>query len=401
MPVADLRAVRRALADLIFGDEPRRRAACAAMTERDAWADLIALAERWKLTPQLAEALPGEMLQPRLRETLQSGRIAVAVRTARTLRCSSQVTALLAARGIPSAAFKGIALVLRLYGRPAGRAVGDLDVIVAPADARRAEAVLLEAGFTSRDPAFETHVAQISASPHLHNFARTFARDGFEVDLHWQFGLAPPAPLAAERLLSRASLARIGKDAVSAVAPIDAMLLTAHHALRESFPAGATLKDAADLAAWWTLAPQAFAVDDLLDAALEAHLATTLAALWRIVATRDPHHPARAGIAAFERRFGGRACREARRLHRFCERQLAEGDRAARSVELFAPRLLLASATRRVSDTARGTERMPQRAVHVRLAGAVRRIGRVARDLLALRSLPELATVARNRARFR
>lgn len=88
------------------------------------------------------------VLPPHLLRSLEGARVATAVHTTILLETRDRCRALLAGAGIPSLAFKGAALLSAgVYGEPGARAMEDVDVLVAPADAARAVAVLREEGF--------------------------------------------------------------------------------------------------------------------------------------------------------------------------------------------------------------------------------------------------------------
>ncbi len=58
------------------------------------------------------------------------------------------------AAAIPVLVLKGIALSIHLYGAPASRGLGDIDLLVAPAELKRADRVLRQAGYRRKGAAF-------------------------------------------------------------------------------------------------------------------------------------------------------------------------------------------------------------------------------------------------------
>ncbi len=109
--------------------------------------------------------------------------------TARSLgldHVAAEVSAALRRADIPVVLLKGAALATWLYDDGAVRPYGDIDLLVAPAEHSRAEAVLVSLGFDD----WRLGLSPLEAAAH----AREWARDGVYVDLHhslWGVGLDP------------------------------------------------------------------------------------------------------------------------------------------------------------------------------------------------------------------
>ena len=412
---SDARLIRTNLLDLLLGDDAHAERAAVALSERALWPTAIALSGQWRMTLVLHDRLlrpgpirAGARLDDATAARLREMTIAASAYSALAVTRAGEALELLAQGGVEAVAIKGIGLIASLYGHRSLRMVGDLDVLVGERAFPAALAALERGGYTDENLALTRHLADIALSPRLHNLARNLIRDGFEIDVHWQFGLNPPAALRSECVIARAVPAMLAGRAIRVAAPADAMVLAAHHALRGYFGAHETVKDAYDLAAWWRRKPHAWDLDDVLETADLAEVQTALCALWMFVARRDPGHPCRIGIAAFRDRFSARDWRETESLTAFCEEQFERGARAERTVQLFdafAIARSLAGHGRRAVIGAPADE-LPVRSVarrplYVRIGGAGRRIARVIRELTRMRSHSGYRAMARAQARLR
>jgi hypothetical protein len=114
---------------------------------------------------------------------------------------TAQVVEALRERGVRALLFKGPVLEGWLY--PDGRVYGDIDLLVSPANFRRAERVLAELGFQMR-------FAGARASELLPH-ERAWRRGSFDVDLHGSvWGVGAPAERAWPVLSERTAWLEIG-----------------------------------------------------------------------------------------------------------------------------------------------------------------------------------------------
>ena len=125
------------------------------------------------------------------------------------------------ARGIDVLITKGTALAYDIYPAPELRPRGDVDLLVARADADRAIAAFTETGFTARLTSGDEHgLRQL-----------TLTRNGHEYDLHWDVANSPlfaPA-LQFEQLLAHSiPIPRLGEHA-RGLSHVDALLLACIH----------------------------------------------------------------------------------------------------------------------------------------------------------------------------
>jgi hypothetical protein len=407
---SDARTVHVALRDLVLGDDPLAAAAARRLTQSDLWPTAVALSGQWRMTPVLRERLgrldpnaPDPASGARLREMT----IAATAHSALAVARSREVLALLERAGVEAVAIKGIALVACLYGQRSVRMVGDLDLVVREGGYPAARAVLEDAGYVDENLALDRHLSDIALSPHLHNVARNLTCADFEVDVHWQFGFKPPAEFRTDRVIERAQPALLAGTRIRVAAPPDAMTIAAHHSLRGYFAPHEVVKDAYDLAAWWSLRPDAWRLDDVIDAAIAAEVATALYALWELVRRRAPGHAVAAGVSALGARLGPRARREAEQLADFCDEQFERGTRAERTVQFFDSGRLCRTALGHGKRLIAGAPPegplpqppLPRRPLARRLAGAAHRVVRVARDLANVRAYGRYRALARAQGR--
>lgn len=405
----DARLVRSALCDLVLGDDARTAAAAEQLRAHDLWGTAVALSGPWRVTPivhqrlgQMNAAAPDAAAGADLRRMT----LAAAAHSALAVARSLDALTLLEDAGIEVVAIKGIGLLADLYGHRSVRMLGDLDVIVREHAFPSVRAALENAGYVDHNPALERHLSDIALSARLHNVARNFVRDGFEVDVHWRFGPATLPRFSVDQVIDRARRASLGARTIRVPRPVDAMLISAHHAMRGYFAPQEALKDAYDLAAWWRLRPAAWDLDELVRSAEEAELATALSALWTFVLRRDPAHPLAQGLDALAARMDAGARREAERLADFCGDQVARGTRAERTIQLFDGAGLRRSVTGRTRRLIAGAPpdhaaapAPPRRPFARRVAGATRRMVRVLRELLDVPSYPTYRAVARAQGR--
>jgi hypothetical protein len=138
------------------------RAACAAALRGEALAGAeanaspLALAERHRVVPLLAEGL-GEGCPPSVRRR----RLALAQQTVRLEAELGQIAVALAGEGIGFLALKGPAMARQAYPAPEWRAYDDLDLWVESADHERAEEALRRIGYV-REPAMAPRLAALA-----------------------------------------------------------------------------------------------------------------------------------------------------------------------------------------------------------------------------------------------
>lgn len=341
-------SVGRNLFELLLGNSVVSGKAARALDESKLWPAAIALAGEWRVLPKLRARLELLDLLGELDCGDQLSR-ELSAATAMSIRAVHEAKNLLQAlsnQGIPHCAFKGIALVAGLYRRPGLRTVGDLDLLIEPDRLEETRAVLAEHGFTSLSPHFTAMVRSLDRNGSLktpdltdRDLLSTTLREqmnlgnlclvlinstGFEVDVHWSIGTRPPTFMSASSIIGRAESGDLLGVPVTVASPVDAILLTAHHALRAAMAPFPTVKDLCDLAEWmgelpagrWSLAQAA-------EAGRQARLQVPLCALWSTLASVDPKPELTEGIREIDEHMSHSERRQAARLAGWFNEQVA------------------------------------------------------------------------------
>lgn len=197
------------------------------------WRQFTAEIDRHRLAP---------FLQPHAAPALAThcpGAVAAQVRAsaARSLRRSLaqtaelfRLTAALTDAGVPAFTIKGVALAQQLHGQPASRFTGDLDLVVAPEDAGRADAVLRAAGLSRTWPGFALTPRQLRAFVHAKpDFEYQLARpaEPLRIELLWRLEGVPAHPACT-------TVALAGRE-VRTLALADHALLLFQHGARHAW----------------------------------------------------------------------------------------------------------------------------------------------------------------------
>jgi hypothetical protein len=125
----------------------------------------------WHHTLQSAGLL--DSLPPATKEALREARMAAAMGYLAQRAALDELDRLFDSAGIRWVAIKGSHVRELVYPDPALRPASDIDILIAPADRRRAAQALLDAGYSVHaEPANISHEA-------------TFSRGAVDIDLHW------------------------------------------------------------------------------------------------------------------------------------------------------------------------------------------------------------------------
>ncbi|RMF02595.1 MAG: hypothetical protein D6768_07875, partial [Chloroflexi bacterium] len=118
------------------------------------WSNVAARAEAQGLGPLLARHLQTAGVAPpkAIRRQLQALTVRHCHAFAVRMRALAQILAAFEQAGIPVRVLKGAALAHLIYPAPGLRSMRDLDLLVSPADARRAQTLLAQLGFTAPLP---------------------------------------------------------------------------------------------------------------------------------------------------------------------------------------------------------------------------------------------------------
>lgn len=220
-------------------------------------------------------AMPGSVavaskLQKQLSEFQRGHRFRVMQTTAHIVALARGFEA----AGVAALFFKGAMLGEQIYGGAQYREFNDVDILVAPAQRRRAEQVLealdfapviADVGFRS---AFFDYFRQ-------HNFRH---RDtGTTVDFHWGFVGTGPFPISVERALGSAVHVNLAGAAIPVPGSVAQALILAGHGHKENWASFGWVLDFATFAAAhpalpWDLVSQAARSQNCLEPLQEAIL---------------------------------------------------------------------------------------------------------------------------------
>ncbi len=135
--------------------------------------------------------------------------------------------------GIAHAFLKGIGLSIRLYGDPAYRHSGDIDLLVAPKDARKAQQLLRESGYTPIHPASMLSDKQFRKNRSLSHHVTLVKRKQpipFAVELHWYLTNPHEAfPLRTEEALAKCISVPLANQKVPVLSPLHSLVFNAYH----------------------------------------------------------------------------------------------------------------------------------------------------------------------------
>jgi hypothetical protein len=136
------------------------------------------------------------------------------------------------ALGIPVMALKGIYLAEAVYGGPARRTIGDIDLLVREKDLGQAEKALLALGYRPMD-------RHRVASPDIVHFSYRHPDTGLIVDIHWN--ILPPGPAGqvdSQGLWERSRATILSGQKVLALCPEDQILFLCAHISKHAFQVG-------------------------------------------------------------------------------------------------------------------------------------------------------------------
>jgi hypothetical protein len=224
------------------------------------WPHLLKLVEHHRIAPlaargaaALAATLPEDVLL-----TLRERSAANALEAFHYLAELQRLLGLLAGAGIRATVLKGVPLSLIAFGDVAVREVGDIDLLIEPSDAARADAILEGSGMQRKEPIGRlTPKRRVLYARFFKDYTYHPSR-GFEIDLHWRLfrdSLASESVLSSEPQERKGSrhLLRIGSMEVEVLGLERCLLYLAVHGALEGW---ARWKSLADIAALWTRASE-------------------------------------------------------------------------------------------------------------------------------------------------
>ena len=240
------------MAEVLLAGDARAVAAAEDISEAAACPAALALAQTWKVTPQLSARLQklGLKLSAEDTWTLRRGFLKAHANSA--LRAAKAVAAIreLEQSGIPVAAFKGIAAMALLYCGPKQRTVGDGDLLILRKDLANALACLERNGLLRKGTdTLDQYLKFVENAPRFagNQAIALYGNDGSEIDLHWQLA---GSGLRVEEVLNRSVRAELLGSAIPVVDAKDGFLLTVHHAIREDLGIESMCRDLLDARLW-------------------------------------------------------------------------------------------------------------------------------------------------------
>lgn len=402
------RFVATCLTDLLLGDDGRRETAAGRLAEKSLWREAVGLAAAWRVIPQLRRRL-GSCDSPIDGETgewLRQFSAAAAAQSAFVSRAGARALAELGLAGIEAVAFKGLGLIGNLYRGPAERMLQDCDLLVAEQSLPKTCAVLRDLGFSPLiSVGLDDWLRHIEDRVYrTHGYLELVNDESVEIDLHWRLGTEGSGYLGSEEIFRRAEVVSLCGIEAPAAAPLDAMVLTAHHAVRSALDPATTLKDLCDLRRWWEVQPGRWEVRKAVEHFRLCGLSKGMLALWSILAELSSDTAIAGGVGELAGSLG----RDERIVAGHCAKlfrvQLEEGP-------VSKPLLALGVATpsavwRYLSWRLRTLFRRPFRPLRQRARGRrvslIARVGRLLRECLRLdrQRLIAIRAVARERRLF-
>lgn len=170
-----------------------------------AWPDFLALVERHRLAPflhrraalALAAASP-----PGVVNAIKSSALATIQRSLRQTADQIAVTARLEAAGLEVATVKGLVLAHQHHGGIGGRHVGDIDLVVRPADVVAADALIQSGGLRRSRPDFPLTPRQTAAHLRLKpEYEYVRATPPLRLELLWRLEGLPAVDALWPRLV--------------------------------------------------------------------------------------------------------------------------------------------------------------------------------------------------------
>jgi len=132
--------------------------------------------------------------------------------------------------GVPVVPLKGRSLAIRLYGNPAMRVSGDVDVLVSDSKYEAARDALIAAGFQAPDNVEERFYRR------EHHHVVLAAPSGMPpIELHFKLSSAIGQAIPADELLARSRVEDVGGKRVRVLSPEDEFVYLCVHAAVQAF----------------------------------------------------------------------------------------------------------------------------------------------------------------------
>ena len=150
----------------------------------------------------------------------------------------ARLTALLKSKGVDCLALKGIAVAQVLYGDPAARQVGDLDLLIPPEQLETADRALRAAGLERFIPAGTLSSSQQRLYTALrHEFVYRDPAYDFRVEIHWRLNNCASLRAGSfEELWTRRQTVTLGNAQIPMLGRDDLLLHLCIHGGAEAWP---------------------------------------------------------------------------------------------------------------------------------------------------------------------
>lgn len=145
---------------------------------------LVDYGRNHRLLPLIVERLRNIVLDPESESLIKSIRTELVTKALQLAAELKRIRARMWAESIPTLPFKGPVLAERLWGDVALRSMGDLDILVKPADAIRSHRVMLDLGYVPKVVVLPHQERPFVKYEHDRAYVRPV--DGCVVELHWR-----------------------------------------------------------------------------------------------------------------------------------------------------------------------------------------------------------------------
>jgi Uncharacterised nucleotidyltransferase len=318
-----------ALVNLLLGDRQAAETAIDYITQNDLWLSVVGMTTLWRVVPQLRQRIQefSLNLDTNTKRELQKVSNAATAQANIAAHRSAQALHQLNAALIPAITFKGIGLIGNLYSKPSERMVNDVDVLINAEDLHQTCEILSELGYKPEvSSELDNYVNYLECRTHPDNLFLVLKNQaGFEIDLHWGLVATAKAQLNTQEIIQKAQEVKLNGTPIRVASPPDAMMLTVHHAVRESMAPSTTIKDLFDLAKWWQWEGERWQLDEVIQHAKDCGLSQPLLALWQLLSDFDSHSPAQKGVIKLSASLTAKENKDAQGLVELFKLQLQEG----------------------------------------------------------------------------
>ena len=278
---------------MLLNDEASAVACANRLTRHHGWDAAFEQADLWNVVPNLRTRLRtlNVELSPDTRQSLFARFRRSHLATTLQARRGVVLCRYLEDQGIPVVAFKGLASIACAYqGAASERTIKDVDLLIRPADLEPCLKALQAAGMHLEDGgSLDDYLAFVRHSPGFAgNEAITVRGQGQpDLDVHWSFGPRPHPQFHPDAIVARAEAVTVFDTSIRVAAPADCLMLSAHHAMRETLAADQMLRDVLDAERWIALLEHQGRLTEALQHAELCHLDVPVRVLAEILVQRS------------------------------------------------------------------------------------------------------------------